>query len=163
MLSIMFLFVRCTNPAFFGCERAGSPVNYVNPIVSARLRTVNSFTFKYGFIEVRAQNPTGDWLWPAIWMMPASNVYGQWPVSGEIDIMETRGNLNLTLNDVNIGVEQVGHTLHFGPTEALNSWPTTTFNVNTEPGEGFNNNFHNYQMEWNEGEALPKIPSNNSF
>jgi beta-glucanase (GH16 family) len=122
--------------------------------VSARLRTVNSFAFKYGFIEVRAQNPTGDWLWPAIWMMPKTNVYGQWPVSGEIDIMETRGNLNLTLNDVNIGVEQVGHTLHFGPTEALNAWPTTTFTKNTEPGEGWNNNFHNYQMEWNEGDIL---------
>jgi hypothetical protein len=33
--------------------------------------------------------------------------YGQWPASGEIDIMESRGNLDLTMNGVNIGVEQV--------------------------------------------------------
>jgi beta-glucanase (GH16 family) len=33
--------------------------------------------------------PKGNWLWPAIWMMPESNkadgagIYGQWPRSGE--------------------------------------------------------------------------------
>lgn len=26
-------------------------------------------------------------LWPAIWLLPENNVYGQWPASGEIDIM----------------------------------------------------------------------------
>ena len=31
-------------------------------------------------------------MWPAIWMMPESDTYGPWPNSGEIDIMETRGN-----------------------------------------------------------------------
>ena len=31
-------------------------------------------------------------MWPAIWMLPKDNAYGDWPRSGEIDIMETRGN-----------------------------------------------------------------------
>ena len=30
-------------------------------------------------------------LWPAFWMMPANSLYGGWPRSGEIDIMEIRG------------------------------------------------------------------------
>ena len=51
--------------------------------------------------------PLGDWLWPAIWMLPAEHVYGQWPASGEIDIVESRGNAGLTKDGVNIGVEQV--------------------------------------------------------
>lgn len=33
-----------------------------------------------------------DWLWPAIWLLPEKNAYGQWPASGEIDLMESRGN-----------------------------------------------------------------------
>ena len=35
--------------------------------------------------------------------------YGQWPASGEIDIMESRGNLQATADGVNIGAEQVGY------------------------------------------------------
>lgn len=54
----------CTGNNYWGCERAGNPTNLVNPIQSARLRTVNSFAFKYGKIEVIAQMPKGDWLWP---------------------------------------------------------------------------------------------------
>ena len=51
--------------------------------------------------------PLGDWLWPAIWMLPAQHIYGQWPASGEIDIVESRGNAQLMKDGVNIGVEQV--------------------------------------------------------
>ena len=51
--------------------------------------------------------PLGDWLWPAVWMLPAQHVYGQWPASGEIDIVESRGNAGLMKDGVNIGVEQV--------------------------------------------------------
>ena len=43
-------------------------------------------------VEVRAKLPRGDWLWPAIWMLPRWEAYGKWPSSGEIDIMESRGN-----------------------------------------------------------------------
>jgi beta-glucanase (GH16 family) len=83
----------CTANNFYGCERnAGASGNVVNPVRSARLRTVNSFAFQYGRVEVKAKLPRGDWLWPAIWMLPKNNEYGNWPSSGEIDIMESRGN-----------------------------------------------------------------------
>jgi hypothetical protein len=32
-------------------------------------------------------------------MMPESNVYGEWPASGEIDIMESKGNNPETYKD----------------------------------------------------------------
>lgn len=38
--------------------------NILNPVRSARLHTRNSFSFKYGKIEVIAKMPTGDWMWP---------------------------------------------------------------------------------------------------
>ncbi len=40
-------------------------------------------------------------------MLPKQHVYGQWPASGEIDILECRGNLELMQDGVNIGIEQV--------------------------------------------------------
>jgi beta-glucanase (GH16 family) len=45
------------------------------------------FSFQYGYMEVRAQIPKGQGLWPAIWMMPA----GYDDQNGEIDVMEALG------------------------------------------------------------------------
>jgi Glycosyl hydrolases family 16 len=43
-------------------------------------------------LEVEAKLPRGDWLWPAVWLLPEDDAYGQWPASGEIDMLESRGN-----------------------------------------------------------------------
>ena len=58
---------------------------------STRLVSKHKKDWKYGKIEVRAQIPHGTGTWPAIWMLPTENVYGGWPHSGEIDIMEHVG------------------------------------------------------------------------
>ncbi|CAH2992139.1 unnamed protein product [Chilo suppressalis] len=137
---------RCTNPAWFGCERTGTPNNVLNPIKSARLRTVNSFSFRYGIVEVRAKMPAGDWLWPAIWLMPAYNTYGTWPASGEIDMMESRGNRNMFSNGVHIGTQEAGSTLHYGPYPALNGWDRAHW-LRRNPN-GYDRGFHLYQLEW---------------
>jgi len=61
----------CTSNQFYGCERsAAGSGNVINPVMSSRLRTAESFNFTYGRVEVVAQLPKGDWLWPAIWMLP---------------------------------------------------------------------------------------------
>lgn len=139
---------QCTNAQFWGCERQGTQNNIINPITSARIRSIESFSFKYGKLEISAKMPTGDWLWPALWMMPKRNVYGTWPSSGEIDIAESRGNTQLFEGDTNVGTEQVGQTLHFGPRYDLNGYPFTTYNQNRNVNESFNTMFHTFQMEW---------------
>ncbi|NQU81442.1 MAG: glycoside hydrolase family 16 protein [Bacteroidetes bacterium] len=58
---------------------------------SARLITKNKGDWLYGRIEVRANLPSGRGTWPAIWMLPTDWEYGDWPSSGEIDIMEHVG------------------------------------------------------------------------
>ncbi|HEX2536296.1 MAG TPA: glycoside hydrolase family 16 protein [Chitinophagaceae bacterium] len=60
---------------------------------SARLATKHKGDWKYGRFEIRARLPRGRGLWPAIWMLPTDWVYGGWPASGEIDIMEFVGYL----------------------------------------------------------------------
>ena len=58
---------------------------------SARLRTSGKGDWRYGRIEVKAKLALGQGIWPAIWMLPTDWMYGGWPQSGEIDIMEHVG------------------------------------------------------------------------
>lgn len=52
------------------------------------IETKHKFSFKYGKLEVRAKVPQAQGSWPAIWLMPENSIYGGWPKSGEIDVME---------------------------------------------------------------------------
>ena len=58
---------------------------------SARVKTQYKHDFTYGYYEICAKLPKGVGIWPAIWMMPSYNKYGNWPSSGEMDIMEMVG------------------------------------------------------------------------
>jgi len=136
----------CTSNAFYGCERnAAASGNVINPVRSARLRTVNSFSFQYGRVEISAKLPRGDWLWPAIWMLPTYGEYGSWPASGEIDIMESRG------NDASYsagGVNKFGSTLHWGPDYSTNKYVLT--HEDFTHSVGLDQDFHTYGLYWDE-------------
>ncbi|QPH40569.1 glycoside hydrolase family 16 protein [Pedobacter endophyticus] len=58
------------------------------PYHSGGIQTAEKFNLTYGKVEVRAKFNSGKGSWPAIWMMPEKPLYGNWPASGEIDIME---------------------------------------------------------------------------
>ncbi|KAJ1519914.1 hypothetical protein ONE63_004152 [Megalurothrips usitatus] len=125
-----------------------SGADIVLPIQSARIDTNKAFSFRYGRLEVRAKLPRGDWIWPAIWLKPANNAYGGWPASGEIDLMESRGNANLrTYKGEPQGVQKVVSTLHFGPNRSYNIWRLTHWEKVMERGD-FADNFHVFGMEW---------------
>lgn len=81
-------------------------------------------------------------------MMPKDSVYGDWPMSGEIDLMESIGNRNFVDRNSgeNMGVEHVGCAMHFGPRWDHNGYPSTLGSINQSPG--FNADFHNYSLVW---------------
>jgi beta-glucanase (GH16 family) len=59
---------------------------------SGRLNSKGKFDFRYGRVEVSARIPSGEGTWPAIWLLHSDpTIYGPWPLSGEIDIMERIG------------------------------------------------------------------------
>lgn len=135
---------RCTGNNFWGCERtSGAGGNYLNPIQSAKITTSESFSFKYGRVEVKAKLPRGDWLWPAIWLLPLYNDYGMWPASGEIDLMESRGNVNYPFEG---GVESFGSTLHWGPDYFTHKFKET-HKCYSNPAP-LSDDFHVYGLYW---------------
>ena len=108
---------------------------------SARILTRGKFFTTYGRIEARISLPVAEGLWPAFWMMPEKSVYGGWPRSGEIDIMEAKGRLPY----------QYGGTIHFG-----NPWPNNSYLTTGDhrfPNNKTIEDFHVYAVEWKEGEV----------
>lgn len=85
----------------------------------------------------------------AIWLLPTDNTYGIWPRSGEIDLLESRGNRKYMNGEgKHIGVEHFGSTLHFGPAWNRNGYWSANFASRTLPGNGYNKAFHKFQLEW---------------
>jgi len=138
---------QCTDTNNRGCDRTGAPGNIIPPIRSALVRTRNIFSFRYGVLEIRAKLPAGDWIWPALWMMPQYAVYGGWPRSGEIDLVESKGNPALYNGATNVGNQQAGATMHFGPVWDRNGWSTAHNSVNQIPP--WSSDFHTYRLVWN--------------
>jgi beta-glucanase (GH16 family) len=99
---------------------------------SARILTLNKFSFKYGKIEIRAKMPAGSGTWPAIWTMGDDIATNPWPGCGEIDIVEHLG------RDLN----KIYGTVHYPGHSGGNSVGGTTViaNATTE--------FHRYALDW---------------
>lgn len=62
-----------------------------NTYTSARVKTQGKFTQAYGRFEARLKTPYGPGIWPAFWMLGANVGEVGWPMCGEIDIMELKG------------------------------------------------------------------------
>jgi len=99
---------------------------------SARMVTKNKADWQYGRFEIKAKLPKGRGTWPAIWMLPTDNVYGGWPNSGEIDIMEHVG---YDLNNVHF-------TLHANAFFGANGKGAAKI-ISTATEE-----FHVYRLDW---------------
>lgn len=65
---------------------------------SSRLITRDGFSFKYGRVDIRAALPSGQGIWPALWMLGSNITTTGWPSCGEIDIMEIVGHEPNTLH-----------------------------------------------------------------
>ncbi len=99
---------------------------------SARLFTAGLHSWTYGFFEVRAKIPCGRGTWPAIWML--SENADEWPMDGEIDIMEHVGH--------DRGV--IHGTVH---TEAFNHTKGTQRGGQKRVRDACDA-FHDYQLLW---------------
>lgn len=109
---------------------------------SARILTRDKFSRTYGYFEARMKTPTGNGMWPAFWMLPqpattqnSNNIYGGWPTSGEIDIMEARGRL----------IDKVDTTLHFATADGGHRYRGEQTELITPTDD-----WHTYAVDWTE-------------
>ncbi|WP_440134625.1 glycoside hydrolase family 16 protein [Chitinophaga sancti] len=101
---------------------------------SARMVTTNKGDWLYGRFEIKAKLPVGKGTWPAIWMLSTDWAYGDWPKSGEIDIMEHVG-----YDPGNVHISAHTEAYYF----KINTQKTTTRRVDNVSSE-----FHLYRLDW---------------
>lgn len=138
----------CSSDKWNNCVASTNTTNgtIIPPTRSGRISTKKGARITYGRVEVVAKLPTGDWLWPAIWMLPVNNTYGGWPLSGEIDIAESRGNNHsYPLGGNNV----ISSTLHWGPDLANDAW-WRTYGKTQSLMTTFGKTFHTFGLEWSE-------------
>jgi len=90
-------------------------------------------TFHHGRFEMRAILPNAKHLWPAFWLIPSDNHYGGWPLSGEIDIMEYRGQ----------ETNKISSALHYGSPHRSDGTGPKLFD-----GVDFSSTYHIFALEW---------------
>jgi beta-glucanase (GH16 family) len=148
----------CTSTVLSNCVSITNTTTHeiIQPVKSGRINTKKGATIKYGRVEVTAKLPAGDWLWPAIWMLPVNNTYGPWPLSGEIDIMESRGN-NHTYPPG--GNNIASSTLHWGPDPADDAWWRTSDN-RAALHTTYAAQEHTFGLEWSQKYLFTYIDSN---
>ncbi|GAB0099634.1 Gram-negative bacteria-binding protein 3 [Sergentomyia squamirostris] len=62
------------------------------PILSARINTKSQFEFLYGKVEIRAQLPGGNWIFPEMFLEPVKNTYSTDNLqSGQMRVAFTSG------------------------------------------------------------------------
>ena len=113
---------------------------------SARMRTKGKADFKYGKIEAMIRMADTQGLWHAFWLLPSSTSQN-WPISGEIDIMEYVGN----------SPQEILNTLHFAD----------NFNNHQYIGSSTEfmdkNQFHLYAIEWDENKIIWYLDGDETF
>lgn len=112
-----------------------------NSFTSARIKTENKFSFKYGTIEARIQIPDmGNGLWPAFWMLGNSFSKIGWPACGEIIVMETGVGGAIKDGVVNRRIMSAAHWEH--------QHKHKTNGLTLDHPYDLAGSFHSYRMEW---------------
>jgi beta-glucanase (GH16 family) len=122
-------------------------LNNSGSYTSARIKTQEKVKVQYGRIDVRAKLPTGQGIWPAIWMLGANITSVNWPACGEIDIMELVGHQP----------QQVHGTVHYNN----DGYKSSTGSTSLASGD-FSDQFHVFSIVW-EKNKITWYVDNQSF
>ncbi|MDR1683017.1 MAG: family 16 glycosylhydrolase [Candidatus Symbiothrix sp.] len=134
-----YLHIRAINndPVYDAENKVLNNKDNAQQTTSASIITKGKVSWLYGRIEVRAKVPgPNKGSWPAIWMMPVANRWGNWPNSGEIDIME----------HVGYAPEQTHFTAH--TYKYNNSFGVMPARGTAYDTPGVYNDFHVFALEW---------------
>ncbi|XP_018563504.1 beta-1,3-glucan-binding protein 1 [Anoplophora glabripennis] len=121
----------CTKPGL--CENGTYLIR--NPVISGRLESKTSFS--YGDFEVKARVPSGDWIFPEIYLED--------PQRRRILIAYTRGNKHLT-GDAG---DDLGNSLLFGGPVRQHNEPARSINLKSYAHNApLSESSHTYRLRW---------------
>ena len=113
---------------------------------SSFVQTKGKADFKYGYIEARIKMPKNKSTWPGFWMSPSDKKYGEWPNSGEIDIVETKGsNYKFAASDAHWRDKNTPTGQTGGHRSRQGIIPSTKFDTHNTT------EWHTYGVKWTEG------------
>ena len=108
---------------------------------SARIRTQDKLTFKYGKIEARIKVPDlADGLWPAFWTLGNNFSQVGWPFCGELDVVEMGSGAAIGAGRVN---RRVGSTAHWD-----NDGQYASYGRSLDTSGDLNDDYHIFSMDW---------------
>lgn len=106
------------------------------PFTSARIKTQGLFAQAYGRFEARIKTPYGPGIWPAFWLLGDDIETVNWPLAGEIDVMELRGQQP----------NKIAGSVH-GPGYSAGSAVTMDFDLGNQR---FDTDYYIFAIEWGE-------------
>jgi beta-glucanase (GH16 family) len=101
---------------------------------SAKITTNKKIDFNTGYLEINAKLPNAVGTWPAIWLLPSLDRNLNWPLDGEIDIMENIGYDSCKILGT-IHTKAYNHTIGTQKSDSIY--------INTAHQE-----FHTYSINW---------------
>lgn len=122
-------------------EESHMGFNYTSGLIKTKV------SWRNGKIEARIKLPATKGFVPAFWMLPADDMYGWWPKSGEIDIMEHPTN----------EVSNIYGSIH---TELYNNFGGVGNEGDVTVVADAESEFHIYAVEWNEDQINFYVDNN---
>ncbi len=119
-------------------EHFTTPTGRKTNFVSGRINTKGKFAVNHGRIEARIRMPDAAGVWPAFWLLGGGN----WPATGEVDIMEYVGEKDW----VGVAMHGPGYS---GETPLVNKF---FFDTGTDVTQ-----WHDYAVEWEKNQLLFEI------
>uniref|UniRef100_A0A8W7NZP7 GH16 domain-containing protein n=1 Tax=Anopheles atroparvus TaxID=41427 RepID=A0A8W7NZP7_ANOAO len=109
----------------------------IPPVLTAQISTINSFRFTYGRVVIRAKLPQGNWIFPQIYLLPATDFYGRdGYASGLMRVAFVPGGPRLK--------NQLSGGLILSDSEPLRCSKMCTLKRNMQ----WNTDYHEYGLKW---------------
>ena len=120
---------------------------------SARIKTEDKLTVKYGTLEARIKMPdVADGLWPAFWTLGNNFSSVGWPDCGELDVVEMG-----SADAISEGVvrRRISSTAHWE-----NEGSYASYGLSYDADVDLNADYHLYRMDWTPDEVSTYIDGN---
>lgn len=126
-----------------------------NPVHTALIETQESFSFKYGTLEIRAKAARGDWLRSHIHLWPKNDLYGatKAPLL-TLMLLWLHGNtIYFDQNYDPLGSNHMKQMVEYGidGKVRMKGWSIVNFTY------GFDEDFHLYQLKWTPDEITLNV------